>query len=601
MEYRKDLDSLKGFAILAVVLFHMGLLKSGYLGVDLFFVLNGFFIIPSLCRAVKGQDFSYFGFIEKRTLRLLPLVVIASFVCLVIGYAGMLPDDFEDVCESIVASNFFSQNILAAITTKDYWNFSNDYRPLMHLWYVGILFEFYLVIPLFALLGKFISKRFKVDFESVLNHIVAILFFLSLIAYLLPVDTEANKFYFLHYRLFELCLGGLLGLNFSKIISSSKEKLPRLQYIPVLLLLFVLFSSLYYFNAPLGTQEIVSVDGKDVLKTYLIQSKPVLLVLTVLLSCVVIGQNNRKIRILNGPILSYLGKRSYSIFVWHQIILAFYRYFVSKSITWTFLLGFVAAVLILSELSYRLVERKVKVSHKNFALWVALALLAVIPSLLIFQHAGVVRDVPEQNIQMNNVHRGMHADYCDRIYGYDRDFPKANGKMNVLVEGNSFARDFANCLFESKYKDSINLSYVPLWEEKSAQRVKAADFVFSLTPKQEIPLYIWNNLKHAARIWGIGTKSFGESNGIIYIHRHSRDYLKSSIELDKNFVASNDQLAEQWGKKYINFIEMAQTGKGRIRVFTPGGKFISQDCMHLTREGAQWYASIIHWDEIFGK
>ena len=48
MQYRKDIDALKGISIIAVVLFHMGLLKSGYLGVDVFFVINGFLVIPSV-------------------------------------------------------------------------------------------------------------------------------------------------------------------------------------------------------------------------------------------------------------------------------------------------------------------------------------------------------------------------------------------------------------------------------------------------------------------------------------------------------------------------------------------------------------------------
>ena len=43
--YRYDLDLLKGLVIIAVVLYHAGWCKSGYLGVDVFFVLNGYFII----------------------------------------------------------------------------------------------------------------------------------------------------------------------------------------------------------------------------------------------------------------------------------------------------------------------------------------------------------------------------------------------------------------------------------------------------------------------------------------------------------------------------------------------------------------------------
>lgn len=63
--YRQDIDALKGIAIIAVVLFHLGFLKSGYLGVDLFFVINGFLVIPSVIRQISNNTFSYISFLEK--------------------------------------------------------------------------------------------------------------------------------------------------------------------------------------------------------------------------------------------------------------------------------------------------------------------------------------------------------------------------------------------------------------------------------------------------------------------------------------------------------------------------------------------------------
>lgn len=66
MMYRKDLDVLKGISILAVVLFHMGLLKTGYLGVDAFLVINGFLVVPSVYRNITNETFSFLQFMEKR-------------------------------------------------------------------------------------------------------------------------------------------------------------------------------------------------------------------------------------------------------------------------------------------------------------------------------------------------------------------------------------------------------------------------------------------------------------------------------------------------------------------------------------------------------
>lgn len=323
--------------------------------------------------------------------------------------------------------------------------------------------------------------------------------------------------------------------------------------------------------------------------------------LTVLLTGILILQNNTSVRFLNGNILTYLGKRSYSIFIWHQVVLAFYRYFVSNKITILFVCGFIVAVLVLSEISYRLVEQRVKASVKSFVLWVGLAVLVIIPSYWIYSHAGVVRDVPEQNIKMSEVHKGMHAEYCDRVYKYDVDFPSPNGKPNVLVEGVSFGRDFANCLLESMYKDSVNLSYVFDWKEKNIDRIENADIIFSFTSRQNVPLYVWNNMKKTAVVWGIGTKNYGECNGIIYTRRKSKDYISSSVPMNPNYKELNDQWSSEWGIHYINFMKMATVEHGRIRVFTPDGKFISQDCEHLTQEGAQWYASIIDWRSMFKK
>lgn len=164
--YRDDLDLLKGFAIVVVVLYHMGLSRSGYLGVDAFFVINGFLIVPKVINDVRNRQFHYFPFLEKRVARLLPLMLLASFVVLLVGYTGVLPDDYENLSESVIASDCFSNNILALITTNDYWDVRNEYKALMHTWYIGILFEFYLFFPLIVMFVKWLSKKINFSFDK---------------------------------------------------------------------------------------------------------------------------------------------------------------------------------------------------------------------------------------------------------------------------------------------------------------------------------------------------------------------------------------------------------------------------------------------------
>ena len=86
--YRHDLDLLKGLAIIAVVLYHAGWCKSGYLGVDLFLVLNGYLVVPKVMNDIEDRRFRYFAFLEKKIFRLLPLVLLIGGLSLAVGYWG---------------------------------------------------------------------------------------------------------------------------------------------------------------------------------------------------------------------------------------------------------------------------------------------------------------------------------------------------------------------------------------------------------------------------------------------------------------------------------------------------------------------------------
>lgn len=106
-------------------------------------------------------------FVENRVFRLWPLLLLAGVMCLGWGWLMMLPDDFENTVQSIVATNFFGNNVLQAITTKNYWDVVNEYKPLMHTWYVGLIMQFYIIVPmLLFVVGRWVKdadKRKKVN------------------------------------------------------------------------------------------------------------------------------------------------------------------------------------------------------------------------------------------------------------------------------------------------------------------------------------------------------------------------------------------------------------------------------------------------------
>ena len=595
--YRNDIDAWKGFAIIAVILYHMGILKSGYLGVEIFLVINGFLVVPSVVRQIQEGRFSYVQFLKSKIMRFMPLVVAASALSLAIGYTGMLPDDYENLAETAVASDIFSQNILASITTKDYWKSSNAFSPLMHMWFIGILVEFYILFPLLLLALKKISRGLSLKKTSVFLGALSVL---SIAIFLNPNTPAGDRFYLLPYRLFEFTLGGLVGLHFEFLngkIRSSKFRTGSIAIASVALGALTCISLFFIHQAPLGLQPSI-IGGLSAEPLSSEQSRNLLTLATAILSCTVICFDADKLTSKSfARALATIGKMSFSLFVWHQVFIAFYRYFISAEFSVAFVCATVGLTAAVSIPSYLFVE-KIKESGKNIILTVAANIVVTGLAFWIYLAAGVVRDVPELDVYKGESHRNMFSEYCDRIYAYDIDFPN-NGKANVLVVFGSFARDFANVLLESPYGNKVNLSYAFDWEPALVDRVKKSDYIFAFGEKGDIPLYVFKEMTPETQIWGIGTKNFGMSNGSVYRHRHEPTYFEQSIEPSGELVRINDLLKKSWGKNYVDFVALSLDKGGRIPLFTPDHKFISQDGNHFTRSGAKHFAKLVPWEKIF--
>ena len=282
------------------------------------------------------------------------------------------------------------------------------------------------------------------------------------------------------------------------------------------------------------------------------------------------------------------------------MILAFYRYSVSSEISVHFILWNMLLTIGISMASFYMIEKKIIVSRKVLVGWVAAAILLIIPSGWLYLHAGVVRNVPELGVYKNDVHRGMFAEYCDRIYQYDKDFSTDSAKIKVLVEGVSFGRDFGNVLLESEYADYIELSYIYKWNKKDySERVRKADLICTFSDKKLVPQYVWDNKRTDTNIYGIGTKNFGGCLGSIFVHRNDDDYFRKTVRPVDGYFQLNEIWKEKWGENYIDFIQPVDMGDGTVRVFTPDHFYISADGGHLTQAGARWYARVLDLEKIF--
>ena len=583
----KYIDVLKAFAIIAVVLYHTGLMTYGYLGVDLFLVIAGYLTTKSLyvkmmtSKTLVEEGKFYIKFELSRIIRLLPPLLVAGIICMLVGFFVMLPDDYENLSQSVIATNGFVNNILSAITTKNYWDISNDYKPLMHTWYVGVVMQFYLVYPILFLFAR-LNKN---DSKKTLLTIVSTLATISLLVYFVTINI-AERFYYLPSRFFEFAVGGIAAL----IYNPNEDKPFGKGYV---YLCYVLLLALLFIN-----NEMISAIIR--------------LVLVVGLSCVLLcSQDVLENRITGNTVFAKIGVASYSIFIWHQILLAFYRYTIAS----VFTIGSYTIILIgtalMSWLSYKFVEQgalnALKSKSEKAILYTstALAFLALSAfSGVIFMRAGIVRDVPELYISKNDIHRGMHAEYCDRGYLYDKPF--TTDKIHWYVIGNSFGRDFVNVILESPISDKVEISYsTDINFGKEKERFSNADRVFlsslglneDLVTKVEI-MCLASGL-NLNQLVIVGEKNFGECNGQIYAHRNDDGYFEQFIDVyrPERYIDDNKHFAELYGNRFLDLMSMVTNDKKQVRVFTPDHHFISADCRHLSRGGAIYFADRINWNK----
>lgn len=221
--------------------------------------------------------------------------------------------------------------------------------------------------------------------------------------------------------------------------------------------------------------------------------------------------------------------------LYHQIVVAYMYYAVTDRTDLYVLMIFITLVSLLSAVIYRLVEKPLEFVVKKNVLHVlvpsvVVCLFTSAVSGFIYLFAGVVRDVSELGIEKTNVHRGMHAEYCDLPYSWDKDFESCV-KVKVAVVGDSFGRDWANILNESLISDEIEIPYIyPRLKkayEENQDRLLEADVVFrtfsssTADVTDSLPNMILDN-----KLYIVGYKNFGSSNGIIYIHRQSKDYFE---------------------------------------------------------------------------
>ena len=318
MKYRSEIDGLRAIAVLPVLLFHAKVpgFSGGYVGVDIFFVISGFLITGILLEDLRNERFSILSFYERRARRILPALFVVALATFAGAYALMTPDLFRDFGRSLVALGLFGSNILFW-WESGYFEPAAEEKPLLHTWSLSVEEQFYIFFPILLFLLWRHNRRRETLFTT-----LGMISLISLaVSQIMATAAPTANFYLLPSRIWELMLGSMAavwGVPNMSVRVRDGIAWTGLVAIAISVGFFseaTSFPSLYALLPVLGTTAILVCARND---TY-------------------------PGKLLSTRLFVGIGLISYSLYLWHQPLLAFYRIHSGIDVTVS---GMVIAILI---------------------------------------------------------------------------------------------------------------------------------------------------------------------------------------------------------------------------------------------------------------
>ena len=446
--YRPDIDGLRAIAVLAVVGYHAfpGIVRGGFVGVDVFFVISGFLISSFILTEIRVGSFSFSNFYARRIRRIFPALILVTSATLAFGWYALSQSEYIELGKLTVASAAFFANF-ALWDASGYFNIAAEFKPLLHLWSLGIEEQFYIIWPI--LLTLFWRRRGRI--QAAIFALVLLSFALNI--FLMWRDPVA-AFFFPFSRFWELLLGASLAYQtMSAAVTDESTKTvnepvnvraPLRNAISVIGLLLILGSVLLLRKdmAYPGWWALLPTAGT--------------------LLHIWAGPNAWLNRIISGHrVLVFIGLISYPLYLWHWPMIAYIKILgLDWSVSAIRMLKACAVVVagIAAWFTYQYVEkpiRRAKYLTHVLSLCVAMSIVMVL---------GVVVYVADGFVgRFSDTERQVLKTANDAATGYDENY--RNG--TCLLRRDQNFHDFSPVCFAKLGADEIAKG-VLLWGDSEA-------------------------------------------------------------------------------------------------------------------------------------
>lgn len=349
LRYRPDVDGLRALAVLAVILYHARVpgFVGGYIGVDVFFVISGYLITQLLTtRPDESLRLQLGEFYARRARRILPALLFACGAVALGGWLLLLPEELKRLGKHLTAAPLFLSN-LATWSDGNYFAF-DPFAPLEHLWSVAVEEQFYLVYPVtLLLLARWLPGHRRLTLLTLAG--------LSFAACLWTSRYHVAVGYFAApTRAWELLMGALLALSQPLLMPRPIRELLAFAAVATLALAVHVYDAMrvpypgIYTLAPCLATAILLVTGQ--------------------------ADGVFANRVLAWRPLVFVGLISYSLYLWHQPLLVYGKYYHITPLSPEIVLLVLMSTFVCATLSWRYIERPVRmrsVLRSNRALAVA--------------------------------------------------------------------------------------------------------------------------------------------------------------------------------------------------------------------------------------
>ena len=343
--YRPDIDGLRALAVLLVVGYHAfpEKIKSGFIGVDVFFVISGYLISTIIFTNLRAETFNIFDFYARRVKRIFPALLTILIASLAFGWLVLLPSEFKQLGKHAAAGAGFISNFIL-LKEAGYFDSLAETKPLLHLWSLAVEEQFYIVWP--ALL--WLAYKFKQRWLMIIGLVLSLSFVLNL--------TNINRdptytFYSPQTRLWELLIGALVAhanlySRAPSLIRTHATTFANLaSWVGVILLALAMLFITKSRSFP-GAWALLP----TLATALLIVAGPLAWI-------------NRTL--LSKPILVWVGLISFPLYLWHWPLLAFQRILTGEVPDSLFRIAAVFASVLLAWATYRWIESPIRQDRRG--------------------------------------------------------------------------------------------------------------------------------------------------------------------------------------------------------------------------------------------